>query len=77
MKSISKLRAGLVGLGLLSALAATATGQDAGSRIKTQIDHLRQELKSKPDSNSDWKEAKSDIGESLQQADDALRAGHL
>ena len=58
-------------LGLSCALRPTATGQDAASRIKTQIDHLRQALESAPKSRPEWKQAKAAIGTSLQRADNA------
>lgn len=64
-------------LGLLSALGPAATGQNASARIKSQIDQLRQEVDSKPVCRPEWKEAKPDISESLQRADDDVRAGRL
>jgi hypothetical protein len=67
----------LVVLGLLSALGRAATGQGASARIKSQIDQLRQALQSKPVARPEWKLAKPDIAESLQRADDDLRAGRL
>lgn len=77
MKPIFRLHTAFVVLGLLSTLGPAASGQDAASRIKNQIDHLRQALESEPDSRPEWKEAKPDIAESLQRADDDLRAGRL
>jgi hypothetical protein len=77
MKTISKLYAAFLLLGFLYALAPTAPGQDAASRIKSQINHLRQALESESVFGPEWKEAKPDIVESLQRADDALRAGRL
>ncbi len=64
-------------LGLLPVLGPTATGQDASAQIKNQIDHLRQALETKPVSRPEWKEAIPDIAESLQRADDDVRAGRL
>jgi hypothetical protein len=60
---------------LLSALGPAVTDQNASARIKSQIDQLRQEVDSKPVSRPEWKEAKPDISESLQRADDDVRAG--
>lgn len=77
LKTISKIRAAFVGLGLLSVLGPTATGQDAPVRIKNQINHLRQTVESEPVSNQLWKEAKPGIAMSLLRAEDALRAGRL
>jgi len=77
MKTVFKLHTAFLLLGLLCALTPTATGQDAASRIKSQIDHLRQALENESGSRPEWKEAKPDIAESLQRADDALRAGRL
>jgi hypothetical protein len=77
MKTISKIRTAIVLLGLLPVLGPTATGQDASAQIKNQIDHLRQALETKPVSRPEWKEAIPDIAESLQRADDDLRAGRL
>lgn len=75
--NISKVRVAFVVLGLLSALGRSATGQDAPARIKSQIDQLRQELGSKPVARPEWKQATSDISESLRRADDDLRTGRL
>src|SRR5260370_12470927 len=77
IKTISKIRAAFVGLGLLSVLSRTATGQDAPIRIKNQIDQLRRAVESKNVSNEQWKEAKPGIAMLLSRADDALRAGRL
>jgi hypothetical protein len=77
MKAISKLRLVFLTLGLLFALVSAAIGQDAAAKIKNQIDHLQQALESKPVSNSEWKDAKPDITDSLKQANQALRAGRL
>jgi hypothetical protein len=77
MKPLFKLQTACLLLGWLCALPPTATGQDATSRIKSQIDHLRQALESKPVSRPEWKEAKPDIAESLQRSDDDLRTGRL
>ena len=77
LKTISKLRAAFVGLGLLSVLGSTATGQEAPVRIKNQISYLRRALENKPDSDQQWKEARPEIATSLDRADDALRAGRL
>jgi hypothetical protein len=71
------MREAFVVLGLLSALGPAATHQNASSRIKSQIDQLRQEVDGKPVSRPEWKEAKQDISESLQWADDDVRAGRL
>jgi hypothetical protein len=75
MKTIPKIRADFVAVGLLSVLSLTATGQDAAARIRNQIHHLRQDLDSKPVSRPEWKEVKPDISEALQFADDNIRAG--
>jgi hypothetical protein len=77
MRTTSKIREAFVVLALLSALGPAATDQNASARIKSQIDQLRQEVDSKPVSRPEWKEAKPDISESLQRADDDLRAGRL
>jgi len=44
MKTISKIRAAFVVLGLLSVLRPTATGQDASARIKSQLKTMQIEL---------------------------------
>jgi hypothetical protein len=77
MKTISRIRAAFMAMGLLSVMGPTLIGQDASARIKSQIDHLRQALDSKPPSRPEWKEATPDISESLHRADDDLRAGRL
>jgi hypothetical protein len=77
MKTISKVYTAFLLLGFLYAVAPTAPGQDAASQIKSQINHLRQALESESVSGPGWKEAKPEIAESLQRADDALRAGRL
>lgn len=77
MRTTSKINEAFVVLGLLSALGPAATGQNASAHIKSQIDQLRQEVDSKPVSRPEWKEAKPDISESLQRADDDVRAGRL
>lgn len=77
MKTVFKLHTAFLLLGLMCALTPTAPGQDAASRIKSQIDHLLQALESESVSRPEWKEAKPDIAESLQRADDALHAGRL
>jgi hypothetical protein len=77
MKPIFRLHTAFLLLGLLSAWGPAAKGQDASSRIKSQIDHLRQALQSKPVGRPEWKEAIPDIAESLQRADDDLREGRL
>jgi hypothetical protein len=77
MMIISKLHPAVLLLGLLGALTLTAFGQDAGSRIKSQINHLRQALETESASRPEWKEAKPDIEDLLRRADDARRAGRL
>ena len=77
MKTISKIRAAFVVLGLLSVSGPIATGQDASLRIKSQIDQLRHTLESKPGARPEWKDVKPEIAESLQRADDDLRTGRL
>jgi hypothetical protein len=64
-------------MGLLLVVGPTLIGQDASARIKSQIDHLRQALDSKPVSRPEWKEATADISESLHRADDDFRTGRL
>jgi hypothetical protein len=77
MTTHSKIRVAFVALGLLPVLALAATGQDPAGRIKSQIDHLRQEVDRSPVSRPEWKQAKPDIAAFLQRADDDLRAGRL
>jgi hypothetical protein len=72
---IPKIRAAFAAVGLLSILGLTATGQDMAARIKSQIGQLRRTLESKPASRPEWKEARPDISEALQFADDDVRAG--
>src|SRR5580704_118395 len=54
-----------------------ASGQGATARIKSQIGQLRQEMDSKPASRQQWREAQPEISESLQRADDDVRAGRI
>ena len=77
MRTTPKIREAFVVLGLLSALGPAVSDQNASARIKSQINQLRQEVDSKPVSRPEWKEAKPDISESLQRADDDVRAGRL
>ena len=75
MKTVPKVRAAFVALGLVLVLGLTATGQDAATRIRNQIHHLRQDLDGKPVSRPEWKEAKPDISKALQFADEDVSAG--
>ena len=77
MKPIFKLQKTFLLLGVLCAMTPTATGQEAASRIKSQIDQLRHALESKAVAGPEWKQATPDIAESLQRADDDLRKGLL
>ena len=77
MKTIPKIRAVLIAVGLLSILGLNASGQGAAARIKSQIGQLRQEMDSKPASRQEWREAQPEISESLRRADDDVRAGRI
>jgi hypothetical protein len=57
--------------------AAASSQRDAPAKIEAEINRLRKSLAAEPDSNPQWKEPKTAIERTLDQAVDDLRSGRL